>query len=202
MDYLPPVACVELSENRFYICLVDVNGAADSPRQLGGWTVERDNHELLRTLLSGRLVVKTTDEQTAEVDQAEITGYFTLDETLGRVEGEIAKLKNRFNAVVESPERQGLGALTEPQWPDLGLLTSRTPSPQASRESHGRAAFVFGATVKDLANGWERLESIRLTAAYPLPRDPGSPNNRFRQFRYYLNDDSIPDARPLPVGDR
>ena len=39
MDYLPPVACVELSADRFYICLIDVNGAADLPRQLGGWNV-------------------------------------------------------------------------------------------------------------------------------------------------------------------
>ena len=78
MDYLPPVACVELSADRFYICLIDVNGAADLPRQLGGWTVERDDRELLQRLLSGRLVVKTTDDPMPEVDQAEVAGYFTV----------------------------------------------------------------------------------------------------------------------------
>lgn len=202
MDYLPPVACVELSADRFYICLIDVNGAADLPRQLGGWTVERDDRELLQRLLSGRLVVKTTDDPMPEVDQAEIAGYFTVDDTLGKVEAEIAELKSRFNAVLESPERQGLGALTEPRWPDLELLTTRTPNSQASREGQGRAAFALGVNVRDLANGWGKLESIRLTAAYPLPRDPGLPKSHPRQFRYYLNDDSSPDARPLPVGDR
>lgn len=202
MTYLPPVACVELSADRYYICLIDVNGAADLPRQLGGWTVERNDLELLQTLLSTRFVIKTTDEQMPELDQAEIAGYFTVNDTLDKVEDEITDLKNRFNAVLESPERQGLGALTEPQWPDLDLLTSRTPNPQASREGHGRAAFTLGVTVKDLANGWERLESIRLTAAYPLPRDPSSPKNHPRQFRHYLNDDSTADARPLPVGDQ
>ena len=34
MDYLPPVACVELTADRFYVCLIDVNGGADLPRQL------------------------------------------------------------------------------------------------------------------------------------------------------------------------
>lgn len=202
MDYLPPVACVELSADRFYICLIDVNGAADLPRQLGGWTVERDDRELLQRLLSGRLVVKTTDDPMPEVDQAEIAGYFTVDDTVSKVEAEIAELKNRFNAVLESPERQGLGALTEPRWPDLELLTTRTPNPRASREGQGRAAFALGVTVKDLATGWGKLESIRLNAAYPLPRDPGSPKSHPRQFRYYLNDDSSLDARPLPVGGR
>lgn len=202
MDYLPPVACVELSADRFYICLIDVNGAADLPRQLGGWTVERDDRELLQTLLSGRLVVKTTDDPMPEIDRSEIAGYFTVGDALGRVEAEIAELKNRFYAILESPERQGLGALTEPRWPDLELLTTRTPNPQASREGQGRAAFTLGVTVKDLANGWGKLESIRLTAAYPLPRDPGLPKNHPRQFRYYLNDDLSPDARPLPVSDR
>lgn len=202
MDYLPPVACVELSADCFYICLIDVNGAADLPRQLGGWTVERNDRELLQRLLAGRLVVKTTDDPMPEIDGAEIAGYFTVDDTLGKVEAEITELKNRFNAVLESPERQGLGALTEPRWPDLELLTTRTPNPQSSREGQGRAAFALGVTVKDLANGWGKLESIRLTAAYPLPRDPGSPKNHPRQFRYYLNDDSSPVARPLPVGDR
>ncbi|MEV8194802.1 hypothetical protein AB0P13_22195 [Rhodococcus pyridinivorans] len=196
------MACVELSADRFYICLIDVNGAADLPRQLGGWTVERDDRELLQRLLSGRLVVKTTDDPMPEVDQAEVAGYFTVDDTVSKVEAEIAELKNRFNAVLESPERQGLGALTEPRWPDLELLTTRTPNPQSSREGQGRAAFTLGVTVKDLATGWGKLESIRLTAAYPLPRDPGSPKSHPRQFRYYLNDDSSPDARPLPVGDR
>lgn len=201
MDYLPPVACVELSADRFYICLIDVNGAADLPRQLGGWTVERNDRELLRTLLSGRLVVKTTDDPMPEVDQSEIAGYFTVDDTIGKVEAEITELKNRFNAVLESPERHGLGALTEPRWPDLASLTTRTPNPQASR-GQGRAAFALGVTVKNLANGWGKLESIRLTAAYPLPLDPGLPKSHPRQFRYYLNDDPSPDARPLPVGDR
>ena len=202
MDYLPPVACVELSADRFYICLIDVNGAADLPRQLGGWTVERDDRELLQRLLSGRLVVKTTDDPMPEVDQSEIAGYFTVDDTLGKVEAEITELKNRFNEVLESPERRGLGALTEPRWPDLASLTTRTPNPQASREGQGRAAFALGVTVKDLATGWGKLESIRLTAAYPLSREPGLPQSHPRQFRYYLNDDSSPDARPLPVGDR
>ena len=202
MKYLPPVACVELSADRFYICLIDVNGAADLPRQLGGWTVERNDRELLQRLLSGRLVVKTTDAPMPEVDQAEITGYFTVDDTLSKVEAEITQLKNRFTAVLESPERQGLGALTEPRWPDLASLTTRTPNPQASREGQGRAAFALGVTVKDLATGWGKLESIRLTAAYPLPRDPGLPKSHPRQFRYYLNEDSSPTARPLPVGGR
>lgn len=154
MDYLPPVACVELSADRFYICLIDVNGAADLPRQLGGWTVERDDRELLQRLLSGRLVVKTTDDPMPEVDQAEVAGYFTVDDTVSKVEAEIAELKNRFTAVLESPERQGLGALTEPRWPDLASLTTRTPNPQSSREGQGRAAFTLGVTVKDLATGW------------------------------------------------
>ena len=202
MDYLPPVACVELTADRFYVCLIDVNGAADLPRQLGGWTVERNDRELLRALLGGRLVVKTTDDPMPEVDQAEIAGYFTVEDAIGRVEAEIAELKNRFTAVLESPERQGLGALTEPRWPDLASLTTRTPNPQASREGQGRAAFALGVTVKDLATGWGKLESIRLTAAYPLPRDPGLPKSHPRQFKYYLNDDSSSNARPLPVGDR
>jgi len=199
MVYLPPVACVELSAERFYICLIDVNGAADLPRQLGGWTVERDDRELLQRLLSGRLVVKTTDDPMPEIDRSEVAGYFTVDDTVSKVEAEIALLKNRFTAVLESPERQGLGALTEPRWPDLASLTTRTPNPQASREGQGRAAFTLGVTVKDLATRWGKLESIRLTAAYPLPRDPGLPKNHPRQFRYYLNDDSSPVARPLPV---
>lgn len=202
MDYLPPVACVELSGGRYFICLIDINGAADLPRQLGGWTADRNDHQLLSTLLTGRLVIKANGQAMEEVDQAGIAGYFTFETSFSRLEAQLEILQSRFEAALGAPERRGLAALTEPRWPRLDRDAFLSPNPQSSIEGSGRAAFSVGVAVKNLADTWGRLESIRLTASYPLPKSSDSPAGSPRQFRHYLNDDSPLTARPLPVGDR
>lgn len=202
MNYLPPVACVELAAGRYFICLIDINGAADLPRQLGGWTADRDDTELLSTLLRGRLIIKATDDAMHEVDRAGVSGYFTFEKSFSMLEAQLEELKTRFEVALRAPERRGMAALTEPRWPTLDRDALLSSDPRALVEGSGRAGFSMGVALKNLADTWGRLESIRLTAAYPLPKSTDSPTGGSRQFKYYLNDEASRTARPLPVGDR
>lgn len=166
MDYLPPVACVELSGGRYFICLIDINGAADLPRQLGGWTADRNDHQLLSTLLTGRLVIKANGQAMEEVDQAGIAGYFTFETSFSRLEAQLEILQSRFEAALGAPERRGLAALTEPRWPRLDRDAFLSPNPQSSIEGSGRAAFSVGSqsrTWRTHGGGWNLFGSQRPT---------------------------------------
>lgn len=199
MSYSRPVASVELSDDQYFVCLIDVNGATDMPRQLGGWTVSRTHLGKLTTLLAGCLVAKANDADMEELEQIGIAGFFSPDDARLRAQSEVESLKTLFESVSSSPERSGMGALTEPRWPALDRFDSLPITSGPSGDEVGRKAFVLGADIKNLAEQWGRLETIRLTAAYPLPKGPDVPKGSQRKFRYYLSGHAGPDARPLPV---
>ena len=200
--YSYPVAAVELTEDTYYICKVEVNGVTEMARQTGGWTVPKSDHELLYNLLHGRLVAKASALDMPEVDACEIAGYFTVEGTLPQAIAEVQRLREMYERANQRSDRHGLGRLTEPQWPDFEKVAAHSPSSEKSRPGQGRDAFVLGVRIKNIAHAWANLESIRLTAAFPkrVQDDDG----KWRQVTpkesvFYLRDHAGPAPRPLPM---